>query len=238
MPTLTAPCEYLPWDSAFFGTRIARVLPPVDYPALDAWCAAEQIQGVYLYQDADDVAGIVTAEDHGFRLMDVRVIYDGRTDVNRPPPDSPAIIRPLRPEDVPALMDIAGRSHQQTRFYADPHFGFEKCAELYRIWLEKSCTGWAQHVIVAELDGSPCGYMTIHVDSPTLGRLALLAVDDRVRGQGVGSLIVHASLRWLADQRIPLATWPTSARNIGAQRLCTAWGFRLRSAGVWHHRWI
>ena len=239
-----APCEYLQWDSDFFGVRVGCVLMEAprtegDYASIEAWANANRIDCLYLLQDSDDVEGIIRAEEHGFRFMDVRVTYEcGRLSV-RPEeaPASPAVIRPLRQSDVQTLVEIASRSHHQTRFYADPRFSRERCDEMYRLWVRRSCAGWANHVVVAELDGQACGYMTIHIDGPQLGRVGLVAVDPASRNQGVGNLIVHASLHWLAAQGVTRATWPTSVRNVSAQRLCTKWGFALVSAATWHHCW-
>ena len=115
-------------------------------------------------------------------MTDVRVTYEcGRVLIWSEPPPSRAVIRPLRESDLRTLPDIASRSHQQTRFYADPGFSREHCDEMYRLWVLKSCGGWADHVVVAEMDGQACGYMTIHIDGPQLGRLALLAVDPGAR---------------------------------------------------------
>jgi hypothetical protein len=46
-PTAAAPCEYLEWDSAFFGVRIARVTMPRLNPdamqGVPVWCRVQAV---------------------------------------------------------------------------------------------------------------------------------------------------------------------------------------------------
>lgn len=237
-----SPCEYLPWDSQFFGLRIGRVVQPgslseAALQRIERWCDAEQIDCVYLFNDGDDIETGIRAEEHGFRLVDVRVTYESRVPGERPKPPSNGVIRPFRNSDLPTLVDIAGRSHHGTRFYADPHFSRQQCDDLYRVWLRKSCEGWANQVLVAELHGKPCGYLTVHLDRPDLGRVGLVAVAGEARNRGIGTLLVSASLDWMAGQSATRAIWSTQGRNIPGQRLCGRTGFELVSTGLWHHRW-
>ncbi len=126
-------CTLLPWDSDFFGVRIARVngdsLMPGDLASVDAWCANEAIDCAYYLSRADDPATLAAAQASGFRLMDVRVTYE------RPLPGRPVIpgapVRTARPADLPTLRRIARVSHTDTRFYADARFPRARCDELY-----------------------------------------------------------------------------------------------------------
>ena len=41
-------------------------------------------------------------------------------------------------------------SHRDSRFYYDPGFPNQRCDELYETWIDRSCHGYADTVLVAE----------------------------------------------------------------------------------------
>src|SRR5262249_31685103 len=73
------PCRILDWDSEFFRRRIATFTgKPADRATFERaieWCRAERVACVYLRSDVEDLASRRLAEDHGFRLVDLRVTY-------------------------------------------------------------------------------------------------------------------------------------------------------------------
>ena len=74
------PCELLPWDTEFFGCRIARVcgdtLRPDQVLQIDDWCRSNQARGLYFLARADDPETVQSAEQHGFGLVDIRVTFE------------------------------------------------------------------------------------------------------------------------------------------------------------------
>src|SRR5581483_1489177 len=105
-------CEYLAWDSDFFGLRIARAVAPLGPDSIGdvrAWCTAEKIDGVYALLPCADRTGIATAEASGFGLVDVRVtlVADRGATAVTDRPD----IRPARDGDRASLRAIARASH-------------------------------------------------------------------------------------------------------------------------------
>src|SRR5213079_3218991 len=92
------------------------------------------------------------------------------------PAEPEAPLRLATEADIPALRAIARESHTDSRFYHDPRFGCDRAAALFETWIEKSCRGWADRVWVADADGAPAGYVTIHREGNDAGRIGLLAV--------------------------------------------------------------
>jgi dTDP-4-amino-4,6-dideoxy-D-galactose acyltransferase len=249
------PCEILAWDSEFFGRRIGRVrggrLDRERLAAVEAWLRAEAVDCLYFLADSDDPATAVLAEDAGFRLVDVRVTLEREMAALRLP-EAAASIRPARQEDVPALRRIAAASHQDSRFYADPHFDRGRCDELYATWIEKSCreaekakdgkdcTDSKDAVLVADVEGRPSGYISCRIlpeGGEVCGEIGLLAVDASAQGRGLGSALVGAALGWLVERRAVRVRVVTQGRNTRAQRLYQAHGLLTRSIGLWFHRW-
>jgi GNAT superfamily N-acetyltransferase len=236
---VAAPCEYLEWDSRFFGVEIARVvggcLDAAALAAVEAWAAARRIDCLYFLSD-DPPPAAAAAEDAGFRLVDVRVTLDRRV-ADAPPRGAGTQLRLARPDDAPALRAIARTSHRDSRFYRDGRFERSRCDALYETWIARSCADPAVAVWVAEVDGRVAGYCTCERAGERAGRIGLFAVDDRARRRGVGAALVAQAVGWCAGEGLETATVATQAHNVGAQRLYQACGFRTAAVQHWYHWW-
>ncbi len=76
----TAPCQFLDWDTGFFGHRIARVngtrLDPVFLKAVLDWCQAQQIECLYFLAESNDPQTVWLAQDHDFSLVEIRITLE------------------------------------------------------------------------------------------------------------------------------------------------------------------
>ena len=243
-----AKCMRLDWDSGFFGFGIGRI----DAAHLDAetvtaardWARASEVRCLYFLANADDAATTRAAERAGMACTDIRMTFEQvlggealalaqRSEACASPPD----IRQWRPDDLPALRAIARSSHTDTRFYADPVFERERCDALYATWIERSCAGFAQSVLVAQDDdGRALGYVTGHLRD-AVASLGLIAVAPEAQGRGLGPRMVNAFLAWGAGQRATRATVVTQGRNVRAQRLYQRCGFVTSAVQIWYHFW-
>ena len=233
-------CTYLEWDSEFFSRRIARAnrrrLDPAALGALLDWCAANRIECLFFLADSDDAQTARLAEANQFLLAAVRMTFERK--VGEPfvsPAD--AVVRSAREEDLGALRAIAKTGHRDTRFYFDQHFDRTKCDLLYEAWIENSFRGFAQDVLVAEIDQKPVGYITIHLRGDE-AHIGLVGVAEGHQGVGLGSILVRHFLSWAARKGAERATVVTQGRNTRAQRLYQRNGFVTASFQLWYHRWF
>jgi dTDP-4-amino-4,6-dideoxy-D-galactose acyltransferase len=244
MMTTPALCEYLAWDSAFFGRRIARVIPDrlnrEQVPLILAWCQAEQIDCLYFLAAADDAATVRLAEAAAFHFVDTRLTLarDQAAEADDRPAPNQEGIRPATLADIPALRAIARESHHDTRFYYDGNFAPAQCDALYATWIEKSCRGDAAVVFVAEGAGQPVGYLSCHLPEPHRGQIGLLAVSAAAQGRGLGHRLLQTALHWFAQAGTGPVAVVTQGRNIPAQRLYQRYGFRTQAVQLWYHRWF
>ncbi|MBE0689028.1 MAG: GNAT family N-acetyltransferase [Anaerolineae bacterium] len=235
-------CEFLPWDSAFFGLHIARAhdhrLTADLAQEMLAWCSREEIDCVYFLADADDPTTVVLAEEYHFQLVDIRVTLtlDGKQ--AQPHPGPAPHVRIAAAEDIKALQAIARESHLDSRFFYDSHFPRERCAALYALWIEKSCTGYADAVLVFDDGGGAAGYITCHLDTKTSGRIGLVGVAQDQQGKGAGSALVSTGVDWLMQAGATTLSVVTQGRNVRAQRLYQRKGFVTESVQLWYHRWL
>lgn len=237
-------CQYLNWDSDFFGYRIARVvanrLSQDSVGPILRWCETHNIDCLYFLGDLTDETTVRLAEDNRFRLVDVRITLENRLESAIEPRagGSQAIIRPFIPEDHADLRAIARSSFRFTRFYFDLNFPESLCDALYETWTERSCSGYADVVLVAEVGGQAVGYITCHLPDQTQGQIGLIAVSADWQGRGLGQELVSASLRWFAERGVTQALVATQVRNRRAQRAFQKCGFVTQSAYLWYHRWF
>jgi SAM-dependent methyltransferase len=265
-PARTAePCRFLEFDSDLFGIRVAEVcgdtLDEQSAAAVAAWCRDNDVDCLY-FLAADDPDSAKAAVRAGFTNVDERVTLakrlepgesgglsletaegeDGRVaglaSAERPQ------VRPCEARDVPPLVEMARANHHDSRFYVDPGFGRKAADRLFETWIAKSCDGWAERVLVAELEGEPVGYVTCHLDEdaggpgrPPAGRIGLVGVAEARRGTGVGSAVLAAALEWFDEQGANVVTVTTQGRNAAARALYEAAGFETESARTWYHLW-
>jgi dTDP-4-amino-4,6-dideoxy-D-galactose acyltransferase len=241
-------CEELPWDSSFFGLSIARALPAhLDAPACDAmleWCRTHGVDCLYFLAPPDDTTTIRLLHDGGFQLVGARVTLARHAPAGIG--DVHGHVRRAVEGDIPELRDIASSAHRDTRFHADNRFDAARCDELYATWIENSVRGYADHVLVAERDGALAGYLTLHVATPTTARgaaartarIALFAVHERYRNQGVGRDLLRSAARMLAEEDVTETSVVTAGRNIAALSLYKSEGFKTMDVALWYHRWF
>lgn len=230
-------CETLEWDSSFFGVPIARArgsrADAATCTAMRAWCEAHGIRCLYFLCPAHDPATIHALEDAGFHLMDVRMTLERRVGAAA----HSSATRPAQASDVEGLRAIARASHRDTRFHADPGFPADRSDELYATWIEKSCSGYADRVIVSERDGAAVGYLSLHV-SGSSARVGLVGVSQAWRRHGVGRELLAGALSWLSSCGVERVSVVTPGRNAAAQALYQSMGFRTSDVQLWYHRWF
>jgi dTDP-4-amino-4,6-dideoxy-D-galactose acyltransferase len=234
-----APCQVLDWDSAFFGFRIARlrgvhVTEQILCDALE-WCDRERIRCLYFLAPGDSPETTNLAGANGFRMADLRFTLARELGGDVGAVES---VRTYRESDLPVLQSIAAVSHRDSRFYNDPGFPDRRCNELYETWIERSCHGYADTVLVAEHYRKTAGYVSCHLQPDGIGAIGLLAVADGSRGVGLGGRLVAGALRFFAEAGCKRVTVVTQGRNCAAQRLYQNCGFRSASMELWYHRWF
>jgi dTDP-4-amino-4,6-dideoxy-D-galactose acyltransferase len=233
------PCEYLEWDSQFFGLRIARLTEPRltadSVAAARLWCRTNQIDCLYFLADSDDAETVMRAQINAFQLVDIRLTLERR--LGGAIGLAPAV-RLFQPADAAPLRAIARVSHRDSRFYYDAHFARQQCDALYEAWIERSFGGWADAVFVAEWEGALAGYISCHLASPGTGSIGLFAVAREYRRRGLGRQLVAAALEYFRQNGMQQASVVTQGRNVASQRVYQRCAFLTRSAQLWYHCWF
>lgn len=238
----SAECEYLEWDSEFFGRRIARTkisrLTDELAGRIEEWCALERVECLYFLADSTDQVTMKVAHSRGFRFVDARLTFERSRECGEIGETHGLALRDAEERDIPSLREIARNAHKDSRFYFDGTFTERQCEELYETWIEKSCRGWAKKVFVAGTGAAVEGYVTCQVAESRIGQIGLVGVKATARGKGLGRGLVMHAVRWFEQEGAEKIRVVTQGRNVAAQRLYQKCGFASSSMGIWFHRWF
>ena len=226
----------LDWDTEFFGCRIARIeASDLADGATERWFQQEAVACAYLLLDVADQAHAICCAARVPARRRAGIVRSGNCRAVRRAGGNGN--SPGHPADVEALTAIAREGHHDTRFYADGRFDVSRCDDLYATWIEKSCTGWADLVLVADEGQGVVGYVTLHRRGDA-GEIGLIGVSAAARGRGVASRLLAAARAWCVDSGLSRATVATQGRNRAALGLYQAAGFKVTNIQLWYHRWF
>ena len=247
------PCRLLQWDTDFFGRRIGRVeAQRLDLQLIQdilRWSEQNAIECLYFAADLSHPPTIRLAEDHGFRLMEVRLTLERKLQdwQSGPIPRTylDVMIREAHPEDVPALQAIAGISFTTTHFIVDPCFPPEQGRAFYETWVKNSCGGYDDVVLAAEADGEVIGFLTARFLPERRGdirpecQLRLIGIKGQSRRKGMGLEMTRSGIDWLVRKGgSERATVVVQAQNTPVLRVLERLGFASCAAQLLYHKWF
>lgn len=244
---MTNLCQFLEWDSKFFGYRIAKVISHTitleQATSINAWCTENEIDCLYFLAESHNPETIRIVEDNHYRNVDIRHVYDMNISQWESSPigiTEDTILDIATASDTPELLAMVDNSFIHTRFYYDAYFHAEQANSLYRIWLDHSINeNLADRVIVIRKQGKPQGFITCNLDQDNkIGTIGLIGVADFAQGQNLGSKLVYQSMDYFKQEGIEVVQVVTQGRNIAANRLYQKCGFRTSAVYLWYHKWF
>lgn len=234
--------ELLPWDSGFFGFRVARInradIPPAALRGVIETLRAASVRLVYWGAASppgpDHLAGL------NARFVDEKTTLtaDFSTVQGIPgsiPPEIEFHDAAMPAADFEAL---ALQSGEHSRFAVDPMIPRAKYEELYRIWIRGSLDRTlARETLVIRREGRAVAMLTL-CDKGGRGDLGLIAVDAAHRGRGYGELLVRAGQRWFLDHGLVRGQVVTQAASPRAVALYQKCGYVVAKVEYFHHIWL
>ncbi|MFC2173474.1 GNAT family N-acetyltransferase, partial [Acidobacteriota bacterium] len=113
-----------------------------------------------------------------------------------------------------------------------------KCSEFYQTWIEKSLSGWADAVFVAEREGQAEGYIACHLEDKGAGTIGLAGVKTGCQGKGIGPNLMYSALGWFEENGCDRVSVVTQGRNTKALRYYQNCGFHISAVQLWYHKWF
>ncbi len=229
----------VPFDSDLFGIRVFRA---------EALTLEDDLSGCdLLYVVTPNTLPPEVLARHGGALMDLRRVYERCLLAPIPPPPSPARglsfatldERPLREGEVSRLVDLCLQSGIHSRYYRDPRIPREWYRKLYRAWMMNSVAGQVAYaVMTVRLHGTLQGFITLQQKGPDTTNLSLVGVAERLRGRGIGTSLLIATMNYIVNVRHhSTVTVVTHGHNEALCRFYERQGFRLVESQNVYHCW-
>ena len=227
--------ENRPWDSQFFGVRIASgVQTDDDDPGtLRSFCRNTAADCLYLFLDHPLAEGFETVlREEGAVCVDWKTVFHKNDLQYRPVDDSSIRIPDTIREDCYRL---AVRSGWKSRFCTDAKFRSRQDA-LYRKWVDTCCPPaenaavWEYRSDTGKLQGMMCAQCL-----GTTGKLGLISVVPECQGKGIAPLFMQIAENFYLDHGCSdgeVVTQFENARACGFYRKC---GYHISEIKeVWH----
>jgi GNAT superfamily N-acetyltransferase len=256
----------LPWDSNIFGRRMGALKYVVVHPdfrdqpeALEQlldhviqWAIAEGVEFLLCKSYTDDQTLLYALQQKGFLLVDtlLNYVYDMRRhafdEIPEPPLNSGVILRQATEDDLESLIDVAHRAfrHHFGRYNADIRISSDQATQVYEEWIRSAIAGYADWIIVAEVNGTLAGYSVWKKPAASerslsvkVGHYSIAAVHPDYSGRGLFGTLTYAGMALFPDIA-DCIEGPTHINNYPVQRGYTKLRWHIADAQHSFHKWL
>jgi ribosomal protein S18 acetylase RimI-like enzyme len=254
-----------PWDTKVVGRRVAVIKhlaaadsardPDVLEDLLDeviGYAANRGAECLTCRVQSLDFAAIHALERQGFLLMDT--LLDFLIDFSHSPFESitpPKCLDGLRirlaqPEDLPEVLALNEKAFAKYfgRYHSDPKLPPGTGVKVYDEWVRSSFGGWADWILLAEVDDRITGYVMWKKASALevkhsfdIAHCNLIGIHPDFSGRGIYTALAFEGTR-MAQSFAKHLHLPTHVSNYPVHRAMQKLGWKI--AGVRHsfHKWL
>lgn len=257
--------EDLPWDSKIYKQRMGAIThvflaanyedPKAVYRSLVSYISQQAYEIGYdfllcktLTDHIDLIHALLKSE---FLLVDTLLDYLYRYDykpletLSPPREDWQELVREARADDLEVLLEVAEASFRTHfgRYHADERTSNELATNVYQEWIHSSLAGYADLILVAEVDRRVVGYTVWRnplEHDLILGRIAhysIAGIHPDYAGHSLFGTLTYAGMQRLQ----PLSDYiigPTHVNNYPVQRGYEKLGWRIHEARHSFHKWL
>lgn len=240
--------ELLPWDSNFFGFGVARLLTnqagKSNLAETLALLKTQNVRLVYWATDPESRETQDAAKQVGGLLVDKKITYMmPLSPLSQTENDDEKNVEEYTEHSVTEeLRVLAIAAGIFSRFRVDPNIPREKFEALYMQWITASVEKKMADVVLVMRDHESVeqpllGFVTVGKKNDR-GDIGLLAVAERARGRGVGTVLVHAAQQWQRAQGLAVGQVVTQGDNIAACKLYQRCGYAPERVDNIYHFWL
>lgn len=191
-------------------------------------------------------------ERNGFLLMDSLLDFVFNYPATEISAESTAVVKtsatilPATEADLPAAVAIAEKAFADYfgRYHADPRISRAAATNFYREWVQSSFRGWADLILVAEIDRRMAGFgiwkkATELEDEHRLGlaHYNLAAIHPEFSGRGLYSALAAEGMARRQGLAAHLVG-PVHVSNFPVHRALQRLGWKIRGARYSFHKWL
>ena len=222
----------LKWDSEFFQMRIAKVEVKTEAEIRVLAHLGDELRHsfdlIYLFAEPG-----VKIPLNGAKLVDKKIVYTMSSPLNGRLSSHIVQIAPYEPTD--AIISLALKSGEYSRFRLDNSFAPGSFDKLYTHWIKKSLDlSIATEVFCYMINDLPSGLVTLE-RKENESSIGLVAVDTKHQHRGIGTALIQHIISFVEGyQDMPIFV-TTQMDNKPACKLYSKCGFTISSAkDIWH----
>lgn len=231
----------LPWDSNFFGLRMASMKPPSLDDASRRVFQMKLNEGDYQWvqccvpHDGKQEQTKELLEKLGFEFVDTRVELRGSLDSVFVPDENVTVRRMLK-EDISEMQFLHELFTQDSRFNYKDVIDPKLISSFYRTWVVNSDAGLHDDAAyVALVDGKIRGVVTVKTLPGSVLRMGIMGIDPESQGQGVGSTLTHFCKQLAKDQGCTSLEAITEGRNEATKQFHEKNGLAVHKVSDWYY---
>ena len=240
--------DFLEWDSRFFGRPVFRLkpcglMPNVMEPLIESFGDTSDGKALIYLQNAEMLPASAKMPRH-WELVDVgsKVSLDLtlRPSKSLPPKNEDVSFKSWRAKETSeSLRELAVTASHLSRFRIDHRMDEQLANRLYCHWIEKSVAGeLADQTFIAETSQNDIVAMSTVKLVGNHATIGLFAVNERMRGKGVGHGLITYTLDWLRGVDCSTVTVSTQLNNTAAVALYQKSGFQIGETHLLNHLWV
>lgn len=238
---------FIPWDSELFGfpwyeVKGAGANPDAVRRHLGAWLDGlprDSACMVAARLPPERVSAAEALARHGFYPVEILVDFDlvlARLRSIARPGAGRYRFREARPDDLPALQEIAGQAFGADRFHLDPHLPPARCGERYARWVGASFrAGEPIRVLEETAGGRVAGFIQCRDRAPGDLDVCLGAVRPDLHNSGAGVLMYQCLFLDARSRGYTRAATHVSMNNLRGIKLTLGYGFTVSRATLCMH---
>lgn len=256
----------LDWDSRIYGKRMASLeyiihngnAESLEMPALqelleqiEAFARSKQYDFLLAKAYTNHISLIHALQHSKYLLVDTLLDYTYNysrlplAEIQEPVSRSQVTIRDAVSGDLETLMqlsEVAFTGHYG-RYHSDIRTSREMATNVYKQWAQSSLAGYADRILIAELDSKIVGYTVWRYpqeQNQILGRVghySIAGIHPEASGQNLFRLLTYRGMQALhgvADYIVG----PTHVNNYPVQRGYESLGWRIHDARHSFHKWL
>lgn len=212
----------LHFDSNLFGYPVGKVIIEADFDEREFCDQAKDFQLIYLFS---------TVQKDFVSEKIIEVDKKNTFQKNIQKAEIQDDIQSFKGSLTNKLLQLAFQSGEYSRFKTDPRLSGEEFRSLYKLWISKAIDS---NSILTTADQS--GMITYSISEDCL-HIGLIAVDEIVRGKGIGKKLMHGAEQKAFELGLKTILVPTQEDNLTACRFYESLDYTMKDKIYVYHWW-
>ncbi len=229
-------CEYLKWDSEFFGFKIGKISEYTNIKNFQNTINSFRDEGyrlIYCFTHPENIEVNNLLSKYA-QLVDEKITY--YKIIEKLNYDVDKNIIPCSKIST-ELISLVLQSGEFSRFKIDPNFPEGSLERLYVKWIENTINKKFGDILYVHMVNKIIGFITLRTANG-IGNIDLIAVANDFRGQSIGSKLLMCAYNYFVNKNITNIEVVTQKNNILACKFYEKNNFKIKNIVNIYHLWL